>query len=183
MSTETVNQQLPAGTWTADPVHSSVNFSITHNGVANFRSAFTSYAATLSGGESPRLEGTVDVASVDISDEMLKGHLLSPDFFEADKHAQIRFRSTEIRVDDGGAVSVTGDMELRGESRPVRAIGRFASIGADIAGKERLGLSLEASVDRRDFGLDWNAELPKGGRALEYDVAISVELEFVAAEA
>ena len=84
MSTETINQQIPAGTWTVDPVHSSINFAITHNGVATFRSGFTSYEATLTGGESPKLEGTVDVASIDISEEQLKGHLLSPEFFDAE---------------------------------------------------------------------------------------------------
>ena len=182
MSTETVNQQLPAGTWTADPVHSSINFAITHNGVASFRSGFTSYAATLTGGESPRLEGAVDVSSIDIRDEMLKGHLLSLDFFDAEKHPQLRFRSTELSVEEDGTARLSGELEIRGESRAVEATGRFGRIGADIAGKERLGFSLEATVDRRDFGLDWNAELPSGGQALEYEVAIVVELEFVAEE-
>ncbi len=182
MSTETVSRQLPAGTWTVDPVHSSINFAITHQGVASFRSGFTSYAATLAGGESPRLEGTVDVSSVDIRDEMLKGHLLSPDFFDAEKHPQLKFRSTELSVGEDGAARLSGELEIRGETRAVQATGRFGRIGADIAGNERLGFSLEAAVDRRDFGLDWNAELPSGGQALEYEVAIVVELELVAGE-
>ncbi|MGB7685225.1 MAG: YceI family protein [Solirubrobacterales bacterium] len=183
MSTETVSQQLPAGTWTADPVHSSINFAITHNGVASFRSGFTSYEGTLTGGESPRLEGAVDVASVDISDEMLKGHLLSLDFFDAEKHPRIKFASTELSVGEDGAVRLSGDLEIKGESHAVQATGRFGRIGADITGKERLGFSLEASIDRRNFGLDWNADLPNGGRALEYEVSIVVELELVAQEA
>jgi polyisoprenoid-binding protein YceI len=183
MSTETVSRQLPAGTWTADPVHSSINFAITHNGVASFRSGFTSYAATLVGGESPRLRGSVDVASLDISEEMLKGHLLSPDFFDADNHPQLKFDSTEVSVEEDGTVRLSGNLEIRGESHSVQATGRFGRIGADIAGKERLGFSLETAVDRRDFGLDWNADLPNGGRALEYEVAINVELELVAEEA
>jgi len=180
MSTETVNQQLPQGTWTADPVHSSVNFAITHNGVATFRSGFTSYEATLSGGESPRLQGTVEVASLDISEEMLKGHLLSPEFFDAEKHPRLSFRSTEVAVDGDGAIRLRGELEIRGETRTVEARGRFGRIGADIAGNERVGFSLATTVDRRDFGLDWNAELPSGGRALEDEVTINVELELVA---
>ncbi len=183
MSTETLNRQLPAGTWTVDPVHSSINFAITHNGVATFRSGFTSYEATLTGGESPRLEGTVDVASVDVSEEMLKGHLLSPEFFDAERHPRLKFSSTEIGVEEDGSVRLRGELEIRGEAHAVEATGRFAEIGADIAGKERVGFSLEAAVDRRDFGLDWNADLPNGGRALEYEVAINVELELVAEEA
>jgi polyisoprenoid-binding protein YceI len=182
MSTETINQQLPAGTWTVDPVHSSINFAITHNGVATFRSGFTSYEATLTGGESPRLEGTVDVSSVDISEEMLKGHLLSPDFFDAEKHPRLKFESTEFGVGEDGEVRLSGELEIKGQAHTVQATGRFAQIGADIAGNERVGFSLEAAVDRRDFGLDWNADLPSGGRALEYEVALNVELELVAEE-
>jgi polyisoprenoid-binding protein YceI len=183
MSTETVNRQIPAGTWSADPVHSSINFAITHNGVATFRSGFSAYEATLSGGESPRLEGTVEVASVDVSEEMLKGHLLSPEFFDAENHPRLNFSSDELSVGEDGSVRLSGDLQIKGETHAVQASGRFAAIGADIAGKERVGLSLEAAVDRRDFGLDWNADLPSGGRALEYEVAINVELEFVAEEA
>jgi polyisoprenoid-binding protein YceI len=183
MSTETLNRQLPAGTWTVDPVHSSINFAITHNGVATFRSGFSSYEATLTGGESPRLEGTVDVASVNVSEEMLKGHLLSPEFFDAERHPRLKFSSTEIGVEEDGSVRLRGELEIRGEAHAVEATGRFAEIGADIAGNERVGFSLEAAVDRRDFGLDWNADLPNGDRALEYEVVINVELELVAEEA
>ena len=84
MSTQTVDQQVPAGTYVVDPVHSSITFAITHNGVATFRSGFDAYEARLSGGEAPKLEGTVDVASIKIDEEQLKGHLLSPDFFDAE---------------------------------------------------------------------------------------------------
>jgi polyisoprenoid-binding protein YceI len=183
MSTETINRELPAGTWTVDPVHSSITFAITHNGVATFRSGFTSYEATLSGGESPRLQGSVEVSSLDISEEMLKGHLLSPEFFDAENHPRLKFSSTEVDVEEDGTVRLGGELEIRGKSHQVQASGRFGRIGADIAGNERLGFSLETTVDRRDFGLDWNADLPSGGRALEYEVAINVELELVAEEA
>jgi polyisoprenoid-binding protein YceI len=181
MSTETVNQQVPAGTWGLDPVHSAIHFAITHNGIATFRSGFNSFAVELSGGEQPQLTGTVDVASVDISEEMLKGHLMSPDFFDAEKHPQLKFSSTSLDVADDGSVRLSGELEIKGETRTVAATGRFGTLGADIAGSERVGFSLEAAVDRRDFGIVWNADLPNGGQALEFEVAINVELEFVAA--
>jgi len=182
MSTETVNQQIPAGTWTVDPVHSSILFAITHNGVATFRSGFTSYAATLSGGEEAKLEGTVEVESIDIAEPQLKGHLLTPDFFDAEKHPQLKFSSTELDVADDGTVRLSGELEIRGSKHDVQAVGRFGKIGADLGGGERLGFSLETAVDRRDFGLVWNADLPSGGQALEYEVSINVELELVAQE-
>lgn len=180
MSTETVNQQIPAGTWTVDPVHSGIHFAITHNTIATFRSGFEDYTATLTGGEQPRLEGSVEVASIEIDEPQLKGHLISPDFFDAERFPQVTFRSTELSVEDDGSVRLAGELEIHGQSRHVEATGKFAQLGADLSGKERVGLSLQTAVDRRDFGLDWNAELPKGGNVLEYEVAIDVELELVA---
>ena len=180
MSTETINTQIPAGTWSVDPVHSRVHFAITHNGIATFRSGFTSFDAKLTGGEEPKLEGGVDVESVDISEDMLKGHLMSPDFFDLQKYPRVNFASTELDVSDDGTVRLSGDLEIRGQTHSVQAVGRFGQLGADLAGSERVGFSLETAVDRRDFGIDWNAELPSGGAVLEFEVTINVELELVA---
>ena len=184
MTTETVTtQQIPAGTWAVDPVHSSVGFAVTHNGVTTFRSGFDRFEARLTGGEQPRLEGAVEVESIAIEEEMLKGHLLSPEFFDTQRFPQLRFSSTELSVGEDGSARVAGELEIHGETRSVEAGGRFADLGEDAQGKARIGLSIESTVDRRDFGLDWQAELPSGGEVLEYAVTISVELELVAEEA
>jgi len=183
MSTETIKQhEVPAGTWVVDPVHSSINFAVKHNGVTTFRSGFERYEARLTGGEGARLEGTVDVESIQIDEEMLKGHLLSPEFFDVQRFPQLRFASSELSVGEDGTLRVAGDLEIHGESRKVEAGGRFGQLGGDLAGKERVGLSIEATVDRRDFGLDWQAELPSGGEVLDYAVTISVDLELVGEE-
>lgn len=180
MSTETISQQqIPAGTWTVDPVHSSINFAITHNGVATFRSGFQSYEAKLTGGPEAKLEGTVEVASIEIDEEQLKGHLLSPDFFDTERYPRLRFSSTELSVGEDGTARLLGELEIHGEVREVEASGKFGQIGASIDSKPRVGLSVEATVDRRNFGLDWNAELPGGGEILDYAVTINVELELV----
>jgi polyisoprenoid-binding protein YceI len=184
MSTETISeQQIPAGTWSVDPVHSSIAFAVTHNGVTTFRSGFEKYDARLTGGEAAQLEGTVEVESIAIDEEMLKGHLLSPEFFDTQRFPQLRFTSTELSVGEDGTLRVAGELEIHGETRKVEASGRFAQLGGDLAGKARVGLSIESTVDRRDFGLDWQAELPSGGEVLDYAVTISVDLELVAEEA
>lgn len=184
MSTETVSkQQIPAGTWAVDPVHSSVTFAVTHNGVTTFRSGFERYEAKLTGGEDAQLEGTVDVESIEIEEEMLKGHLLSPEFFDTQRFPQLRFRSTELSVAEDGTLRVAGELEIHGETRKVEASGRFAHLGEDAYGKARVGLSISSTVDRRDFGLDWQAQLPSGGDVLDYAVTISVELELVGEDA
>jgi polyisoprenoid-binding protein YceI len=183
MSTETITQQIPAGTWAVDPVHSSVTFAVTHNGVTTFRSGFERYDAKLTGGEQAQLEGSVEVESIEIDEEMLKGHLLSPEFFDTQRYPHLRFSSTELSVGEDGTLRVVGDLEIRGETRKVEATGRFAHLGGDMGGKARVGLSISSTVDRRDFGLDWQAQLPSGGDVLDYAVTINVELELVAEEA
>jgi polyisoprenoid-binding protein YceI len=183
MSTETIQQQVPEGVWAVDPIHSSINFAVTHNGVTTFRSGFERYEARLSGGEQARLEGAVEVSSIQIDEEMLKGHLLSPEFFDVQRFPQLRFASSELSVGEDGALRVAGELEIHGEKRQVEAGGRFAQLGEDASGNPRVGLSLEATVDRRSFGLDWQAELPSGGEVLDYAVTINVDLELVAEEA
>jgi polyisoprenoid-binding protein YceI len=177
MSTQTIQQQIPAGAYSVDPVHSSIGFAVVHNGVSTFRSGFGAYEAKLSGGENPQLSGTVEVASIGIDEPQLKGHLLSPEFFDAERHPRLRFASSEIEVGEDGSATIRGELEIRGEKHRVEASGRFAQLGADLADTARVGLSLEASVDRRSFGLDWQAELPSGGEVLDYEVEIVVELE------
>lgn len=180
MSTETATQAVPAGTYKVDPIHSTINFAVVYNGVTTFRSGFRAYEATLTGGEAPRLEGSVEVASIDIDEEAFKGHLLSPDFFDAERHPRLQFSSTELSVGEDGSATVRGELEIRGTKHEVEASGRIAQVGADLSGNARVGLSLATSVDRRSFGLNWNADLPGGGQALEYEVQINVELSFVA---
>jgi polyisoprenoid-binding protein YceI len=180
MSTETVNQQIPAGTWTVDTVHSAIQFAVVNNSIATYRSGFNDYSATLTGGEQPRLEGTVEVAGIDIDEPQLKGHLLSPGFFDAEQYPQFKFSSTELVVEDDGTVRLEGELEIHGQTRRVQATGKFGKIGADLGGGERVGLSLAAAIDRRDFGIDFDAQLPSGGNVLEYEVGINVELQFVA---
>jgi polyisoprenoid-binding protein YceI len=178
-ATQTIEQSVPAGTYVVDPVHSSIGFAVVHNGVSTFRSGFSDYEVRLTGGERPRLEGAVEVSSIEIAEEQLKGHLLSPEFFDAERHPRLRFESSELDVGEEGVATVRGELEIRGEKRPVEVSGRLARLGADLAGKARVGLSLEATVDRRSFGLDWQAELPSGGEVLDYEVSIVVELELV----
>lgn len=179
MSTQTIKQEIPTGAYVVDPVHSSIGFAVIHNGVSTFRSGFRGYEARLTGGDAARLEGSVEVASIDIAEEQMKGHLLSPDFFDAERHPQLRFSSTELSVEEDGSLRLRGELEIKGEKREVEASGRFAQLGADLGGNARVGLSLAATVDRRSFGLDWNAELPSGGEVLDYEVSIAVELELV----
>jgi len=170
---------VPTGTWTADTIHSSIGFEVEHM-VSAFRGHFEDYDARLVDG---RLVGTVRVPSIKVYDENLEAHLQSPEFFDAELHPELRFESRELAVDDDGNATLEGDLTIRGVTKPVTGRGRYVYVEADMAGGERIGLSLEATVDRREFDLNWNAPLPKGGFALGNDVTLKVGLELVKAEA
>ena len=184
MSTATATQQqVPAGQWSVDRTHSKVAYEVRHMGVSTFASQFGTFDATLTGGEEPSLAGTVEVASVEAGDEQLHGHLLSPEFFDAERYPRLRFSSTALEIGDGGEVALRGTLEIKGISHDVEARGHYAHVVADIAGNEKVGLTLEATVDRREFGLDWQADLPSGDPVLEWDVQVRVALEFFRVEA
>jgi polyisoprenoid-binding protein YceI len=170
---------VPAGTWTVDKVHSSIGFEVEHM-VSTFRGRFEDYDAQLVDG---KLVGMVAVPSVKVYDENLEAHLLSPEFFDAELHPALRFESRELTIDGDGNVTVDGELTIKGTTREVAGRGRYSHVEADMAGGERIGLALEATVDRREFGLDWNAPLPKGGFALGNDVTLVIALELVRAEA
>ncbi|MEN3341768.1 MAG: hypothetical protein V7644_1172 [Actinomycetota bacterium] len=181
---ETTAQFAPAGTWNADPVHSNVSFEVGYAGVNRFRGGFRAFAATLVGGESPTLEGTAEVASVDVKDEQLNGHLQTPDFFDAQRFPEIGFRATELHRLEGGRVEGKGELTVKGVTRPVGLSGTIAEAPAtDPFGRERLGLRLETSIDRTQYGVSWNAPNQSGGDYLANDVQLVAELALVRAEA
>jgi polyisoprenoid-binding protein YceI len=170
-------QEVAVRKWQVDPIHSSIGFEVRHSGVSIFRGSFGSFDASLELGDGASLTGSVDVSSVQVPDETLTGHLLSPDFFDAERFPKVEFASTDVRIDDS-ALSVEGDLTIKGETRHVAASGRIDHVEVDLTGGERYGLELETTVDRTDFGVDWNAELPGGGIYVENDVKIIVRLEF-----
>jgi polyisoprenoid-binding protein YceI len=176
----TATQDITTGNWTIDTIHSHVGFAVKHMVVSNFRGNFGDYDGRLVVGEdgTPRLEGAVRVDSLEVKDENLAAHLKSPDFFDTAEYPEIRFVSDAVRVEDG-QVAIDGALTIKGNTRPVTARGTITGPHVDIAGNDKLGVELEATVDRTEFGLNWNAPLPKGGFALDNDVKLTVSLELV----
>jgi polyisoprenoid-binding protein YceI len=176
MTTTTI-QRVPAGTYALDPVHSTFGFAVKHNGISTFRGQFEQVDAKLQNGE---LVGTANVESVKTAIPDLKAHLLSPEFFNVSETPTVQFRSTDIRVAEDGTAEVDGELTIRGVTKPVIAAGTFAS-GSNLLGSDAVGFDLEATIDRRDYGLNWQAELPKGGEVLAWDVTLQIHLELVEA--
>jgi polyisoprenoid-binding protein YceI len=178
MTTTLTEQALPTGTWTLDKTHSTVSYSVRHSGVSLFKGGLTDFDATIDTG---RLRGSAGVASITVQDENLGNHLLSPDFFDAERFPRVSFASTEVRR-HGGEITVEGELEIRGVKQPVALTGTIAGPVAGPAG-EKIGLHLETAIDRTSFGMTWNMELPGGGFVLENEVTLTADLELAKAEA
>src|SRR5216117_4026751 len=146
----------PAGTWNLDPVHSRVDFEVSYL-AGTFKGEFHEIGAELTAeGEHASLEGTAKVASVDVRDENLSAHLQSPDFFDAERHPELRFAAWDIRLDGDRKLSVDGELTIKCVTRPVIVTGTVTAPLVDAYGNDRIGLNLTTSVDRTQFGVDWN---------------------------
>jgi polyisoprenoid-binding protein YceI len=175
MSITEAVQVVPTGIWKSDPVHSSVGFAVQHMGVTPFRGTFSDFDAILAGDQ---LAGHARVESITTPDENLTGHLLSPEFFDAERDPELQFESSAIRR-EGDEFVVPGELTLKGVSREVELRGTITGPVEDPYGKRRLGVELGTTIDRTDFGIDWNAELPSGGKVLADDVELTARLELV----
>ena len=165
---------VPAGTWVLDPVHSTIGFELPYLG-GTFRGRFGDVDAKLT---ADGLSGSARVASVDVKDENLAAHLQSPEFFDVERHPELTFVSDSIER-DGQQLKVNGEIAIRGTTKPVELVGTITDPITDAFGNERINVKLETTVDRTEFGLNWNMPLPNGQPALQNEVTLVAELYFV----
>jgi len=172
------------GTFEVDPVHSSITFGIRHMGVSTYRAGFADVAGRLAAEEDGvSLEGRAVAASVTITaPPEFRAHVLGPDFLDVERHPAIEFRSSGVELADDGSARVQGELTLRGVTRPLTATGTWSAPVVSPVGRH-VALELEAGIDRREFGIDWQMQMPGGGDVLGYDVTIAIALELVAREA
>jgi polyisoprenoid-binding protein YceI len=165
-----------AGTWTIDPTHSEVGFTVRHL-MSKVRGQFTAFEGTLTTGdslESTRASATIDLNSINTREEQRDAHLRSADFFDVEKHGQMTFTTTSF---DGQ--TATGELSIKGVTRTVELDVEFLGIGQDPWGGQRLGFEANTEISRKDFGVDFNIPL-EGGKLLIGDkIDISLEIEAV----
>jgi polyisoprenoid-binding protein YceI len=183
MTATTVSTPVaPAGAWQLDPVHSSASFAVKHMAVATFRGRFDEFDVTLTANEdgTAALSGTVKADSIVVKDESLAEHLKAPDFFDTERYPEIAYVSKAVRR-EGDELIVDGELTIKGNTHAVEARGTITDPAVTFGDVEKIGVTLEAIVDRTLYGLEWNAPLPKGGVALANDVKLIVELELARA--
>ena len=162
---------IPTGSWTIDPVWSSLEFEVRKLGLMTVKGRVPGFSGTIHGGEKPSIEGSVDVSSITTFDDTRDGHLQSPDFFDVARYPTLRFESTSVEL-LGDELVVEGKLTIRGVTKPVVLRGSYVGTAVDPYGNDRIGLELSTTVDRTEFGLEWNAPLPSGGFLLPNDVVL-----------
>ncbi|MCF8564252.1 YceI family protein [Alicyclobacillus tolerans] len=171
--------------WAVDAAHSEVDFSIKHMMFAKVKGGFNSFEASIEADPedltTANIEFSVDVASVDTRNDDRDNHLRSGDFFDAENHPKMTFKSAKITKKSDGQYDVTGDLTIHGVTRPETFVVTYGGKGQDPWGNERVAFSAEGKINRSDYGLTWNAALEMGGVLVGDDVQISIELQAVKA--
>ena len=171
------------GTYEADTVHSVFEFSVLHNEISAYKGTLSEVSAKLGEEEGElRLEGAAKVESISIQEpEQFREHVLGEEFFDAANHPEVTFSSTDVELSGDGRARVPGELTIRGITREVIAAGTYEAPREGLDGK-RAAFELETSFDRREFGFDWQMELPSGGNALDWQVGLKVHLELLQPE-
>ncbi len=186
MTTATTVPQSSATTWNIDPAHSVAEFKVKHMMISHVKGQFSKVSGVLTLNESDlsksSVETSIDASSIETREGQRDTHLKSADFFDVEKFPALHFKSTGISVLRDGELSVEGDLTIHGVTRKVR----FAVEGPtppmkDPWGNTRVGISASTKINRKDFGLTWNAALEAGGFMVGEEVTITLEVEFVKA--
>ena len=175
-----ISVQPFVGTFTAQAEASTFAFAVRHSGVFRFRGVLTDVTATLRGeGDALALEGAARVASISIAEPAaMRASVVGPQFFDIERHPEVTFRSTAIHLGDDGRLGVDGELTMRGVTRDVIASGEYATPREASFG-EVAGMRLQTTIDRRDWGFDWQMPLPGGGDAVGWNVEIDIDLLFI----
>lgn len=169
--------------WAVDPTHSEIGFKVKHMMFTNVSGKFNSFTATAeTEGDSfdnAKFDFSADVDSVSTGNADRDGHLQSADFFDAAQNPKLTFTSTAFTKESDGEYTLTGDLTIHGVTKPVTLDAEFGGIAKDPWGNTKAGFTLTGKLNRKDFGLTWNAALETGGMLVSEDVKLAIELQFV----
>ena len=173
-------------TWKLDPAHSSAEFKVRHMMISWVKGRISGLNGTLTehtvDATLSSVEATIDVSTISTGDPQRDGHLKSADFFDVEKYPTMTFKSTKVERKGEGEYAVTGDLTIHGETKPVTFNVEGPSAPAtDPWGNTRIGLSASTKINRKDFGLNWNAALETGGFLVGEEVQITLDAQFIKA--
>lgn len=169
--------------WVIDPTHSEITFKVKHLMITNIKGEFRTFSASIASSStdftSAKAEATIEVESIFTNNTDRDGHLKSADFFDATNHSTLSFESTSFVKTSNETYKLLGNLTIKGISKEINLDVEFAGINKDPWGNEKAGFTLEGKINRKDWGLNWNAALETGGVLVGEEVKISAELQFV----
>ena len=181
---ETTVVKTPTKTkWILDPTHSELAFKVRHMMITNVKGEFRKFDASIeSEGQDfskSSIDVTIDAGSVFTNEDKRDGHLKSADFFDVEKYPTLSFQGKSFKKVSDEKYKLGGALSIKGVSKVVELDVEFGGINKDPWGTEKVGFSLEGKINRKDFGLNWNAALETGGVLVSEEVKISAEVQFV----
>jgi polyisoprenoid-binding protein YceI len=180
-NTETFIPGYEAGTWTIDPVHSEVGFSVRHLMVSKVRGRFNTFSGEIVTAEDPTastVSAEIDLKSINTGNEQRDGHIQSADFFEVETYPTMTYKSTGVRVEDGEYI-LDGDLTLKGVTKNVPLHLELNGFGPDPYGGTRAGFTATGEINRRDFNVNFSAPMANGGAVVADKIALHLEIEAV----
>lgn len=171
-----------AGTFVIDPTHSEIGFTARHAMVTKVRGSFTEFSGTASSEENlnnAQINVEIDVNSVDTRNADRDGHLKTGDFFEVEKFPKITFSSTEVTAKDDEILAVTGDLTIKDVTKSVTIDFEFNGEAVDPFGNTRVGFEGQTTINRKDFGLNFNAALETGGVLVSEKIALNFDISAI----
>ena len=183
MTTAATPTTTSTTTWTVDPSHSLVEFAVKHLMISTVRGRFSDVKGTITYNEAnptqSKIEIEIPTASIDTRSEQRDAHLKSPDFFHAEQHPTMTFKSKRIDGDVNGEFQIVGDLTIRDQTREITLDAQFNGRTRDPWGGDRMGFEAKGKINRKDFGLTWNQALETGGWVVGEDIKMSIEVELV----
>ena len=167
--------------WVLDPTHSEITFKVKHLMISNVKGAFKTFDASIDGEDfrTSNFNVTIDTGSISTNNDDRDAHLKSPDFFEVEKYPEITFVSTSLKKVDDNEFKLIGDLTIKGTSKEIELDTEFGGFMKDPYGNEKAGFSINGKLNRKDFGLNWNAALEAGGVMVGNEIKVNAEVQFV----
>ena len=167
--------------WAIDPAHSEITFKVKHLMISNVKGEFKTFQANIDGEDFTKstISAIIDASSLSTNNNDRDTHLKSPDFFEIEKYPEITFVSTSIKKVDDDEFKLVGDLTIKGTTKEITLDTEFGGFMKDPYGNEKAGFSINGKLNRKDFGLNWNAALEAGGVMVGNEIKINAEVQFI----
>lgn len=173
---------MTKSTWAIDPTHSEIGFKVKHMMFTNVSGKFTQFEATIENEddafETSKISFSADVNSVNTGNEDRDNHLRGADFFDVENFAKLTFKSTSIKKTSEGEYQISGDLTIKDVTKNITLETEYSGMMKDPWGNTKIGLSLNGKINRKEFGLTWNAALETGGVLVGEDIKLVAEVQF-----